>query len=146
MNIITLACISPPMTGGDNMSTGVHECDVSEWHKFVIAIVFPEPGDWWGTVTRYWCCIFTHVQPYCPSLMFTTWGGNPWQTITQYTSVLSDCVVRHGWLQNCISWQKCHWSNYRIVTIISTLCWTSCGPVPGAQRRVAIIVTNYHDN
>ena len=38
-------------------------CDVSEWHKFAIAIitlVFPEPGDCWG----------------------------------------------------CISWQKCHWSNY----------------------------------
>ena len=27
------------MTGGNNMSPGVHECDVSEWHKFVIAIV-----------------------------------------------------------------------------------------------------------
>ena len=27
-------------------------CDVSEWHKFAIAIVmlmFPEPGDCWGT-------------------------------------------------------------------------------------------------
>ena len=40
------------MTGGNNMSPGVHECNVSEWHKFVIAIVplvFPELDDWWGT-------------------------------------------------------------------------------------------------
>ena len=47
-----LACISPPMTGGNNMLPAVHGCDVSEWHKFVIAIVqlvFPELGDWWGT-------------------------------------------------------------------------------------------------
>ena len=22
-----------------------------------------------GTVTRYWCCLFTHAPPYCPSLL-----------------------------------------------------------------------------
>ena len=44
------------------------------------------------TVTRYWCCIFIHVPPYCPSLLlFTTLDGNPWKTITQYSSVPSDC-------------------------------------------------------
>ena len=38
-------------------------------------------------------------------------------------------------------------SRYHLVTIIATLRWASCGPVPGpqdAQRRVVIIVTRYH--
>ena len=46
-------------------------CDVSEWHKFAIAI----------TVSNV---------------------SVPW-TVR---------LLRHAWLQSCISWQKCHWSNY----------------------------------
>ena len=37
-------------------------------------------------------------------------------------------------------------AHHDLVTIIATLRWASCGPVPGpqdAQRRVAIIVTNH---
>ena len=56
MNIITLACISPPLTSGKNMSPGVHAwCDGSDWYKFVISIitlVLPKPGDWWGVTPK----------------------------------------------------------------------------------------------
>ena len=39
-------------------------CDVSEWHKFAIAIrtlVFPEPGDCWGCINWQKC----HCSNYC---------------------------------------------------------------------------------
>ena len=76
-----------------NNTTGSQSAHSSEHCK-------PIATTWWNcdhndTVTRYWCCIFYSCPALLPLFVIVNvynLGGNPWKTITQYSSVPSDCA------------------------------------------------------
>ena len=152
---------SPPMTGGNNMSPGVHQCcslvvarSPNATHKTVgrprysqlqvrlanREFLLPKSMSEFSVIKTY-SFGFNIFMSDSPKLLRTTQGpiwGIHWATQDFFVSCstgacimwcqrvtqICDCnsnvsvswtwrLLRHAWLQSCIIWPKCHWSNYR---------------------------------